>query len=175
MRILLFWGVLQRRFLVNYRCVETTYQSHLQGRMGPIDCPEMSVMNYQFMLHYIQEEQRSQVHLNLIFFLYDRWYAWWASTILNWCRQRICIWRKRWRQNTTGRVQSSITLMLETGKELSICTGHAVCGKMLTGSADIRTLLPFCIKYNVLTNIETLVWNKLFTYHLCKVFQMCFR
>jgi len=124
--------------------------------MGPIDCPEMSVMNYQFMLHNIQVQWRFQVHINFSFFSYDRWYAWWANTILNWCRRRICIWRKRWRQKTTGRVQSNITLMLETGKGLSICTEHPVCGKMLTGSADIRTHLPFSVTYNVLTNIEIL-------------------
>jgi len=38
--------------------------------MGPIGCPEMSVMNYQFMLHNMQEEQRSKVHTNFSFFFH---------------------------------------------------------------------------------------------------------
>ena len=171
MRSSLFRDILQCRCLVSYWSVETSYQSHLQGRMRVIGCPVMSVMSFQCMLQNILEERRSQVHINYsFFFLHDRWYAWWASTIPNWCRQQTCIWRKRWKQNTTGRVQSNITLMLETGKGLSICTGSPVCGKMLTGSADIRTHLPYSVKYNVLTNTGILLRNKLFTYIACVEF-----
>jgi len=69
----LFRDVLQCRCLVSYWSVETSHQFHLQGRMGVIDCPEMSVLSFQFMLQNILEERSSQVHINfsVFFFMTD--------------------------------------------------------------------------------------------------------
>jgi hypothetical protein len=63
----LFWGITQRRVVVPYRRLGTTYRSHLQGlrsprplKMGPIRCPETPVKDYHSTLRNITEQLSSQ-------------------------------------------------------------------------------------------------------------------
>jgi len=55
MRSSLFWDVMKRRFVISY-------QSFVDWplKMGPISCPETSVIYHQYTLHDIPEERRSQ-------------------------------------------------------------------------------------------------------------------
>jgi hypothetical protein len=66
MRSALFWGITQRRMVILYRSLGTTYRSHRQGsctswplKMGPIYCPETSVKDYHSTLRNTPEERRS--------------------------------------------------------------------------------------------------------------------
>ena len=62
LRTALLWVIMQQLLVISYWCFRKTYRSHLEGtkiqwfwildswtlRVGPIDCPEMSVKNYHF-------------------------------------------------------------------------------------------------------------------------------
>ena len=70
----LFWFIRQRVVIISYWRFGTTYRSHLQGsgiqkeiildsltpKMGPIGCPETSVINYHYSLRNNPEERSSQ-------------------------------------------------------------------------------------------------------------------
>jgi hypothetical protein len=74
LRSALLWDITQRRVVILYRRVGTTYRSHLKGsrspffsswtswplKMGPICCPETSIKDYRATLRNIPEELRSQ-------------------------------------------------------------------------------------------------------------------
>jgi hypothetical protein len=60
MRPALFWDFTQRRMLLSYWCFETTYRSHLKGqarplKMGPMECPDLSVKIYSYKLRKMQK------------------------------------------------------------------------------------------------------------------------
>jgi hypothetical protein len=69
MRTALFWDITQRRVVIVYRRVGTTYRSHLQGsldswplKMGPIRYAETSVNNYHTTPRNIPEDCSSYQH-----------------------------------------------------------------------------------------------------------------
>ena len=60
---LLFWDITQRIVEIYCRCFGTTYLYHLQVslKMGPVGCPETSVINCQYSLRNIPEERSSNL------------------------------------------------------------------------------------------------------------------
>ena len=68
MRTALFWVITQRVVLISYLRLGTTYDSHLQGvknplKMGPIGCPETSLLNCHYSLRNNREERSSRLVL----------------------------------------------------------------------------------------------------------------
>jgi len=59
LRIALFWVIKQRVLVISYRRSGTTYRYHFQcpSKMGPIGCPETSVINYYYSLRNNPEER----------------------------------------------------------------------------------------------------------------------
>jgi hypothetical protein len=64
LRSQLFWVTTQRVGVISYRRFGTTYRPHCEGlgqtlKMGPITCPETSVINYHFSMRNNTEERSS--------------------------------------------------------------------------------------------------------------------
>jgi hypothetical protein len=73
MRPVVFWVITQQVVITSYRRLRTAYWSHLLGsshlqglsswplKMGPIGFPEVSMINYHYLLHNYPEECISQI------------------------------------------------------------------------------------------------------------------
>ena len=85
-RTAFFWVITQRVVVISYRRFGTTYRSHLRGlKVGPIVCPETSVINYHYSLRNNPKARSS--HLlgggilgitPLLTLILLTWRKWWA-------------------------------------------------------------------------------------------------
>ena len=80
MRPALFWDMTQRRMALSYCCCDTAYRSHFKGqarplKMGLMECPDLSVKNYNCKL--------CKIHKSADSFIF--------STLMTLSKSRVCV------------------------------------------------------------------------------------